>query len=67
MPITEIKIQVHCPISKRPEYVYVRTLDYNNIHLEEFNGCESGFHSCHACNIVCKEKAIAEFQRLRGE
>ena len=65
-PIRENKIRVHCPYSNRPESVYIRTLDYQETHLESFNGCDN-YGSCSTCNTTCQEAALSRYHQLHAE
>ena len=64
MAYKETPIHVRCAITKQPETVYVRTLDYQDIHLKEFNGCGNNFHGCEQCNIICQEAAMKKHAQI---
>lgn len=51
------KYRVICPISNRSDTVYVQVLNYYDIHLVEFNGCDASFHSCPECE-QCRIKTL---------
>lgn len=67
MPYKEIKIHIRCAITKRPKIVYIRTLDYQDIHIKEFNGCNNNFHNCEQCHVTCKEAAMEKYAQLVAE
>lgn len=48
------KYRVNCPISNRPENVYMHILDYKNVHLASFSGCDTNYHACPECEH-CEE------------
>ncbi len=66
MVYKETPIHVRCAITKQPETVYIRVLDYQNIHLEDFNGC-GNYHSCQKCDVSCKEAAMEKYAQLIAE
>lgn len=66
-PYEETKIHIRCALSNKPEIVYVRSLVYQDIHLEEFNGCDNDFHNCHECNVICNNAAMEKFHQLAAE
>ena len=56
------KLLIYCPITMKKEFIYIYTLDYEDIHLKRFNGCENT-HGCTECQ-ACEAKAWKLFQQL---
>lgn len=63
MSYKETKIHVVCAISRQPEIVYVRSVDYQDVHLKEFNGCDN-YHCCQECDVTCRATAMEKYTRL---
>ena len=55
------KIIIYCLHAHKQRPVYIRTLDYDDIHWLEFNGCDADFG--HLCCATCREKAIELFSQ----
>ena len=66
MVYKETPIQVRCAITKQPETVYIRVLDYQGIHMEDFNGCDNYCNS-EKCLVTCKESAMAKYAQILSE
>lgn len=60
MAFKETKYRVHCPISNRPEDVFIRSVQWNDIFLASFNGCDHNWHLCQDCEN-CRRSAQARF------
>ena len=61
------KYQVNCPISNRPEFVYVHTVKGIDARLADFNGCDNSYHRCKECDEICQAKARQLFSQEYGE
>ena len=59
------KIRIHCPISGREMSVYISTLDYQDVHLTRFDGCETDFNGSTICK-KCGDHAIEAFSQGRN-
>lgn len=66
MSTKETKYRVDCPLSNQPEYVYIRSTQWNEIFLAAFNGCDNNWHSCEECE-VCRKAAQAQFNSEHPE
>lgn len=60
MSYKETKYRVHCPISNRPDDVYIRSVQWNDVFLASFNGCDGSFHLCPECE-ACERNTRALF------
>lgn len=59
--MTEHKLQICCPELHREQTVYICTVDYENVHLLAFNGCDF-MHAGQNCRL-CREKTLALFSQ----
>lgn len=59
--VKDVPIKIYCPLFLKEETVYINVFDYEEIHLENFNGCESSYHTCPECKS-CKVKALELYQ-----
>ena len=52
------KVRIYCPVTCRTVSVFLSTLDYQDVHLIGFDGCESNFNGstiCKQCGARAKE------------
>lgn len=62
--IKETPIPVHCPILHRSETIYIRTVQWEDVFLAEFNGCDhiSGAPECEECRKAAQKLFEASHQ-----
>lgn len=61
----EHKLSIYCPHTMKNESVYVHTLDFEDIHLKRFNGCDN-YASCPQC-ADCETKALELYQQSMSD
>lgn len=64
MSIKETPIQMNCPILHRKIDVYIRSVQWEDVFLADFNGCDhySGASECELCRQKAQTKFTSEHQ-----
>ena len=66
MGMKETTYQVDCPITGRPENVFIRSTLWEGVFVASFNGCNGQWSSSPECE-VCRKVAQARFTEEHSE